>query len=219
MLRLRSELTLRLLTAFATGAWRRSIYTSNPFKSAPIPDVITKEIKFLTVDQVKKLFETAVKYHPKTVAYLALNCFAGLRSSACARLPVKDIDFKQHGITIQAYIAKNKRRVYLDGHEPTLWHWLEWAKKNAPGGFEIKKHRWDTLRAKVAKKANITMPKNALRHSFCSYHVALKEDAGKTATLLTQRGDVSILYEHYRGNATNADAKKFFGIAPGKKHG
>lgn len=186
----------------------------NPFKAAPIPDIIQKEVEFLTVDQVAKLFEAAVKYHPKTVVYLALNCFAGLRSSACARLPFKDIDFKQKGITIQANIAKNKRRVYLDGHEPNLWYWLEWAKKNAPGGFGIKKHRWDTLRAKVAKKADVKMPHNALRHSFCTYHVALKGDAGKTATLLTQRGDVSILYEHYKGNASNAAAKEFFEIKP-----
>lgn len=38
---------------------------------------------------------------------------------------------------------------------------------------------------------------------------ALEGDAGKTATLLTHRGNVSILYAHYKGNASRADKKCF----------
>jgi integrase len=204
----------KTFNGFCNWCMNKKYMHGNPFKNAPIPDVIIKEVKFLKVEDAKKLFEAAVKYHPKAVAYLALNTFAGLRSSACARLPLEDINFKQKGITIQANIAKNKRRVYLDGHEPNLWYWLEWAKKNEPTGFNIKKHHWDKLRGKVAKKAGVKMPHNVLRHSFCSYHVALKGDAGKTATLLTQRGDVSILYEHYKGNASKGEAKKFFAVKP-----
>jgi hypothetical protein len=58
------------------------------------------------------------------------------------------------------------------------------------------------------------MPHNALRHSFCTYHVAMHGDAGKTATLLTHRGNVSILYEHYRGNATRAAGEAYFNLRP-----
>jgi hypothetical protein len=111
--------------------------------------------------------------------------------------------------------AKNKRRVYLDGYEANLWQWLCWARDNALGGFNLTKRQWVAIRGRVAQAAGVKMPHNALRHSFCSYHVALHGDAGKTATLLTHRGNVSILYEHYKGNAKKADAVKHFGILPG----
>ena len=40
--------------------------------------------------------------------------------------------------------------------------------------------------ATVARWLNGTA--QSVRHSFCTYHVALYGDAGRTATLLTQRG-------------------------------
>ena len=52
------------------------------------------------------------------------------------------------------------------------------------------------------------------RHSFCTYHVALTGSADRTATLLTHRGSVSTLYDHYRGNATNEQAKCYFSVRP-----
>jgi len=66
----------------------------------------------------------------------------------------------------------------------------------------------------VANLARVEMPRNTFRHSFCAYHITLYGDAGKTATLLTHRGNVSILYEHYKGNTSRADGEQWFGIEP-----
>ncbi len=130
------------------------------------------------------------------------------------RVAFEDINFKEKGILITAENAKNNQRSYLDGHEPNLWKWLNYAKKNAPNGFNLTKRQWDGLRAKVAEIAEIKMPHNALRHSFCTYHVALHGDAGKTATLLTHKGNVSILYDHYKGNTNKQAAKQYFNLQP-----
>jgi len=100
-------------------------------------------------------------------------------------------------------------------HPDNLWQWLEFAKKKAPEGFSLSKRLWDRRKEQIAKKTGFRMPHNALRHSFCSYHVALQGDAGKTATLLTHRGNVAILYEHYKGNASKAQAEEYFSIVPG----
>jgi site-specific recombinase XerD len=202
------------MKAFYNWCIDRGYAAENPFLKVPPPDVIPHEPEFLKVAQMEKLMETAKKYYPDAVAYFALNGFAGLRSSACARIGLEDIDFKQRGILIRAVNAKNKRRIYIDGHPDNLWEWLNWAKKNAPEGFALSKRLWDRRRGQIQQKANITMPHNALRHSFCTYHVALHGDAGKTATLLTHRGNVSILYEHYKGNTSKAQAEKFFNISP-----
>lgn len=192
----------------------RGYAAENPFQKIPLPDVIPHEPEFLKVDQMEKLMQKAQEHFQDAVAYFALNGFAGLRSSACARIDLNEIDFKQRGILIRAVNAKNKRRVYIDGHPDNLWKWLLWAKKNAPEGFSMSKRLWDRRREQVQEKAEIKMPHNALRHSFCTYHVALHGDAGKTATLLTHRGNVSILYEHYRGNASRNEAEKYFSIVP-----
>ena len=186
----------------------------NPFQKIPLPDVIPHEPEFLKVKQMEALMQKAQEHYPDAVAYFALNGFAGIRSSACARIEPSDINFKQRGILIRAVNAKNKRRVYIDGHPDNLWQWLLWAKENAPEGFSLSKRLWDRRREQVQDKAELSMPHNALRHSFCTYHVALHGDAGKTATLLTHRGNVSILYEHYRGNTSRSEAEKYFSIAP-----
>jgi len=205
---------IKASSAFCNWTVERKYIRENIFAKIQIPDVILPEPGFLKVPEIKKLLQTAREKYPSAVAYIALGAFAGIRSSASARLDLSALDFKKRGILIRADQAKNKRRVYLDGYEPNLWLWLEWAKKNAPRGFTLTKRQWDSMRGKVAESAGVKMPKNAFRHSFCTYHVALYGDAGKTATLLTHRGNVSILYEHYRGNAGKEQAKEYFNIKP-----
>ena len=197
---------IKTANTFCRWCVEQNYLYENCFEKVPTPEIICPEVEFLKVEELRTLLNTARDQYPKAVAYFALGAFAGIRSSACARLEFDSIDFENHGIAIKAEHAKNKRRVYLDSHEPNLWKWLEWAKANAPEGFNLTKRQWDDIRGKVATAAKVKMPHNALRHSFCTYHVALHGDAGKTATLLTHKGNVSILYEHYKGNANNADA-------------
>jgi hypothetical protein len=58
-------------------------------------------------------------------------------------------------------------------------------------------------------------PKNALRHSFVTYHVALHRNPGKTALIVSHR-DQDCLYRHYLGIATRREAEKYFEIFPRK---
>jgi integrase len=55
--------------------------------------------------------------------------------------------------------------------------------------------------------------RNVLRHSFCTYHVAMDKDAARTAVLLTHRSP-AMLYRYYRGRASEADGKAYFRIEP-----
>lgn len=66
---------------------------------------------------------------------------------------------------------------------------------------------------KAFARAEVKNPGNILRHSFCSYHIALNRDAAATAVLLTHRSP-AMLYQHYRGRATHADAEAFFALRP-----
>jgi len=205
--------------SFFNWCVRRRYCRENIFKGVHAPTVVHTEPEFLTVGHTKKLFKAAADHYPDALAYLALQAFAGIRSSACARISVDEIKFKQRGILITAKNAKNNQRQHVDGHPDNLWGWLEYAREVAPEGFSMSKRLWDRRRSQIAEKAKVKMPHNALRHSFCSYHVALDGDAGKTATLLTHRGNVSILYAHYKGNASKVDAEKYFAVYPLRAQG
>ncbi len=53
---------------------------------------------------------------------------------------------------------------------------------------------------------------NALRHSFGSYHLALHDDATKTAALMGN--DVGMVHEHYKALVTKAEAERFWTLRP-----
>ncbi len=55
---------------------------------------------------------------------------------------------------------------------------------------------------------------DALRHTFASYAVALTSDPGRVAIWLGHEGNPTMLHRHYRGIATEADARRFFALMP-----
>lgn len=175
--------------------------------------VAEKEPEHLTVSDVVKMFRTAEEHKPAALPFLALMFFGGLRSSAVTRLDREDINFEDLGIKMPGAKHKTGRRFYVDGYEANLWQWLDpWRNlEELPKVAESTLTDW---REGIYLRAGVKYPKNAARHSFCTYHVAKHGDAGKTATLLTHRGSVNMLYTHYRGNASNKAGNAFFNILP-----
>ena len=60
-------------------------------------------------------------------------------------------------------------------------------------------------------KAGYDFPRNTLRHSFASYHLALHHDAAKAA-LEIGHNTTDILFRHYRELVTPEDARDWFMI-------
>ena len=56
--------------------------------------------------------------------------------------------------------------------------------------------------------------KNVLRHSFATYHVALRGDANLTALLMSHKGSPETMHDHYRGVRTKKEAEQYFSIKP-----
>ena len=72
---------------------------------------------------------------------------------------------------------------------------------------------YDREKKAAFERAGLSKLCNVLRHSFCSYHFALHQDAAKTA-LLMQHTNQAMLYRHYKGLALRSDAEKYFMIRP-----
>jgi len=187
--------------------------SDNPMKRVGSIVIPETEPEFMPAGDVQDFFIKTVELRPEVAPALALSFFGGLRSTSVQRIERADIDFEQRGIRFQGMSHKTKRRFFIQGYPENLWDWLEpWrALKELP---HWTKSNFIRLRHKIYTEAEVAFPHNAGRHSFCTYHVALHGSADRTATLLTHRGSVSMLYDHYRGNATKAAAEKYFRIVP-----
>ena len=198
------------VNAFCTWARLEGLATVNPCESIKSPARESEDVSVLSVAEVKKLFETAAKLRPQVCAKLALEAFAGLRFSSAARLVKDDVNFADEGITLPAAKIKTRRRHYIDGLPANLWSWLRTA---PPEAWTMTERQYLSLKSDVFRLAGVTNPGNVLRHSFCSYHVTAHKDAARTAVMLCHASP-SMLYQHYKGRATEGDAKLYFGITP-----
>jgi integrase len=162
-----------------------------------------------------------------------------MRTSAIARMDYEEIDFKQGGILTPAEKTKKKRRQRIEDLPENLWAWLRKTPREA---FAMNQRQMLHRRAQAMKRAGLLVeadditrenekrerkgeplleikpkcpPKNALRHSFVTYHVALHRNPGKTALIVSHR-DQDCLYRHYLGIASRKDAKNYFDIRPGQ---
>ena len=100
--------------------------------------------------------------------------------------------------------------------EPVLAAYLEpLAKRSGPLTDSTDMARRYALE-KVEKAAGVSLPKNAARHSFATYHLLAFRHAGETAMQLGHGGSPELLHRHYKGIGTEAQAKAFWKIRPAK---
>jgi hypothetical protein len=65
---------------------------------------------------------------------------------------------------------------------------------------------------RLGLRSGVTMKRNGLRHSFVSYRLAITHNANQVALEAGHSADV--LFRHYRELCTEAEAFRWFAIAP-----
>ncbi|WP_043588482.1 tyrosine-type recombinase/integrase [Geminisphaera colitermitum] len=199
----------------------------NPCEAVPVPDCeVKEEVNILTVDQARELFTANRK--ALCLGRLALEAFAGIRYASAARIHFADVDQKERGIIFPGKKHKTGRRHYVDGFPANLWAWLKVAPEE---GWEMNARLYLDSKRRAFERAGLKpeIPAgqkpteeqtvqleamhNVLRHSFATYHLAAFKDAAKTAVLLTHRNP-TMLYQFYKGRASEAAGKAYFKIMP-----
>jgi integrase len=184
--------------------------TKNPCDEFDARSEVTGEVEVLTVPQTARLFNYALGHEKDALGRLALEAFAGLRFSSALRLEKTDIKFEGRGILLPAHKIKTRRRHYIDGLPENLWSWLEVA---TPACWAMQSSEWMHMKTRLFTDAGVPHPRNCLRHSFCTYHVAAYKDPGKTATILCHRNQQK-LWSNYNGVARASDGNSYFTITP-----
>lgn len=158
---------------------------------------------------------------------LALMLYAGLRPQELwgqdkPALMWRHVLVAEKMIRVPADIAKTRKPRIIEGLPSAVWKWLEPRKADEP--VSTVSSQWLIRTAqlaagyskKVAGQHTVLRPwpHDATRHSFATYALALTGDPGRVALWLGHEGNPRMLYTHYRGLATKAEAKAYFALRP-----
>lgn len=142
---------------------------------------------------------------PQLVAGWAIALFAGLRRAEVERLQWSEVKLSRGYIEVTAAKSKTRTRRLVD-IMPNLAAILR--TRIAEGEvFPHSPKRWE---AAARKAYGRPIPKNAARHSFVSYHLALYGDVAKTE--LQAGHDRGVLFSNYRELVTKEQAEEYFSI-------
>jgi integrase len=167
----------------------------SPVEGVEKPEIEDREIVALSIRQAARLLLTA-RNQPAFRSFLApvaIQLFAGLRTSEVRSLDWSEVRGKQ--IIVLASKAKTRQRRTV-AIADNLATWLATERKSsglvAPAGRE-----WRTGFTALTDAAKITpWPRNALRHSFGSYHYALHKNENLTAAEMGN--SPQMIFQHYR---------------------
>lgn len=182
----------------------------NPVDEVETMDDAIDNVAVLSSEDAAKLFGYAIQHQRDAIGRLALEAFAGLRFGSAYRLSKKDINFEDKGIMLPRHTMKTKRRFYIDALPENLWAWLA---ETTDACWAMENNQWMHAKSRLFVKAGVPHPRNCLRHSFATYHVAAYKDPGRTASILCHRNQQK-LWSNYNGVATQSAGLKYFSITP-----
>lgn len=138
---------------------------------------------------------------------IAISGLTGIRTAELLRLEWSDISAAH--IEVGKNKAKTRSRRLIDIHE-TLSHFL-------PDKLPITGKIWPSSETEfgdqmrdVFKTAGVKKRKNAFRHSFISYRLAISDDENLTSR--ESGNSPSMIYKNYRELVTKTEAEKWFTV-------
>jgi integrase len=205
--------TIRHLRAFfrwtAKRGWREDDPTEHIDKIREIDDAVS----ILTVPQVRKLLAacTVDEECRPLLASIAVGLFAGLRTGELAVLEWENIHLigSQRFIEVAARKAKTRQRRIVSISDNLAAWLMPLAQVTGPVVPAAYRERHERLQI-LAKLT--PWPRNVLRHSFGSYHLAFHKNEALTAAEMGN--SPAVIFQHYRALVTPEAADKFWRLLP-----
>lgn len=199
----------RIMYRFFTWATKAGYCIGNPLAAVDRAKIDEAKPALFTPDEARALLKHADEMTP----VIALGLFAGIRTEALWLLDWSSIGPDK--IEVPGHADKLRRRRFVE-IQTNLAKWLA-PYRRASGRVCPHCKAWAGKRiSKIAEAAGVAWKHNAMRHSFPSYLLELKQDAAYVAK---QMGHASpeTFYRHYRELVTKQDAKAWFSIIPKAK--
>jgi integrase len=211
---------------FFRFAHRKHWLVTNPAQNLEAVERTTKPPGILKVDECRALLVACREGRPEFLPYLVLGLFCGVRCEEVVMLCPENLRIDRGFVEVPAYrgdepIAKSRKRriiplsknacAWLKGAAPLLTRTAKWYARQLPKLRAVAAPL--IAKAPGVEPGSFPWPKNCLRHSFASYHIAMHENAGVTATLMGHDG-TDMLFDHYRELVTKDEAERFWAIEP-----
>lgn len=181
----------------------------SPTEGIEKPEIEDREIVALGIRQAARLLLTArnKEQFRSFLSPVAIQLFAGLRTSEVRTLDWSEVRDKQIIILASKAKTRQRRTVFISDN---LASWLSSERKNsglvAPTGRE-----WRTGFTALVEAARIApWPRNALRHSFGSYHYAAHKNENLTAAEMGNSPEM--IFKHYRAVVFDNDEKRYWNL-------
>ena len=199
-----------ILFNFAVG---KKWMPGSPAEGIEKPDIEDREIVALPIRQAARLLLVArnVPEFRPFLAPVAIQLFAGLRTSEIRTLDWSEVRDEQIIVLASKAKTRQRRTVAISAN---LASWLASERKVsrsvAPNG-----RAWRTGFSALVEAAKINpWPRNALRHSFGSYHYALHKNENLTAAEMGN--SPQMVFQHYRAVVLGGDEKRYWNLFNGE---
>ncbi len=191
---------------FSFGCMRKWC-AENPINAVGKAKVKGGKIGILSPEQIAKLLTNAPA---DMVPALAIGAFAGLRRAEIERLDWSEVRSKKNLIEVAAAKSKTAARRFVP-IRANLTAWLTpLAQKEGPVCPSNYQAHLNTAR-EAADLSGKNWPKNALRHSFASYHAARFQDAGKLAAEMGHTTPATV-FQYYRELVEPRNAARYWKV-------
>jgi integrase len=190
---------------------RRGVLPDNPARDLERESVKrTGEIEFWSPLEAGTILAAVSR---EALPALVLAMFAGLRSAEVCRITWQDVNLDVGHVVISGTQTKTGSRRLA----PIPANAIRWLRPLAgPPNARIFAGDSSQLARAVSEACRATGTRrvsNGARHSCITYRVAMTGDVNRVA--LESGNSPGVVHQHYRGLATEADARAFFEIRPG----
>ena len=219
---------MRLIVGLFKFAVRRKYLAKDALDELDAVEKLAAELTEIEIFSPHELREMLAAARPEIVPWLSIAAFAGLRHAELQRLDWSEINMAERHIEVPAVKSKTASR-RLAPMPDNLFSWLEPHRQESGRvtGFEnmTKQIGWliQDINESLKKKAEeaghdpknvrrFTWKRNALRHSFISYRLAVVKDVAAVA--LEAGNSPTMIFRNYRALVTENEGKTWFSIAP-----
>ena len=191
-------------------AVRRGYVAGNPVDRLEKIILDEKPVEILTVEQAARLLEAAEAAGGTMTPFGAIGLFAGLRTREIAVLDWKDVDLVDKIITVHAAKTKTRARRHVEISDNLKAWLLPYSAKSGPTTPNHYRQKFEDIR----RAAGIDpWPRNAMRHSAASFHLAAHRNESLTQAMLGHESG-KMLIQHYRELVKPKEAVRYWRIMP-----
>jgi integrase len=200
---------LRLAALFNWGV-KRQYLTLSPVTAIEPVRTITGPPEIFTPTQLRAVLEHA---SVDLVPALAIGAFCGMRTSELLRLNWTEVDLARGFVHVAATNAKSARRRLVPVPD-NLASWLQPYAGRTGKVWNGSAAAYQQATVAAARAAGLARwPKNGLRHSYASYHLALHQNAAELS-LHMGHATPHMVFEHYREVVRPEEGQRYFAIRP-----